>query len=384
MYRAIKYYSEPDVFQAEFFEQCMGCVRLVYNKGLDLRISEYRNGNSIGYSDTNDMLTKLKHDAEFSFLKSVDSIALQQSLRHLDTAYKNFFRDKSVGFPKFKSKKKSRKSYTTINQNGTIKLTDKGIKLPKLKTPVRIVFHRKPDPSWTIKSATVSKDSIGRYYISVLFDCHKDEPVPIGVDESKSIGFDYKSDGLYMDSSGNIGSEHKFYRQSQKKLAKLQKRLSRKKGSRKGEVKSKNWLKQQNKVNKVYIHLANQRKDYLHKKSTEIANLYDIVCVEDLNMRAMSNKGFGNGKATLDNGYGIFLTMLEYKLTERGKYLIRVDKWYPSSQICHICGHKQKLELNERIYNCPCCGMSDDRDHNAAVNILNEGLRLYRQMIAAA
>ncbi len=378
MYRAIKYYSEPDVVQAEFFEKNFGCGRKLYNLMLGDKIQYYK--------EHKEMLrnTPAQYKKEYSYLKEVDSLGLANVQLHLETAYKNFFRDKSIGFPKFKSKKKSRKSYTTNNQNGTIRLTDEGIKLPKLKNPVKVVLHRRPEPGWTVKSATVSKDSTGRYYISVLFDCHKDEPAFINADESKAIGLDYKSDGLYMDSDGNIGSEHKYFRQNQKKLAKLQKRLSRKKGSCKGEPKSKNWIKQLAKVNKVYKHLANQRKDSLHKKSTEIVNLYDIICVEDLNMRAMSNKGFGNGKATMDNGYGMFLTMLEYKLAERGKYLIKVDKWYPSSQICHICGHKQKLKLKDRVYNCPACGMSDDRDHNAAVNVLDEGLRLYCQMTVAA
>ncbi len=132
------------------------------------------------------------------------------------------------------------------------------------------------------------------------------------IDKDNAIGLDYKSDGLYVDSNGYQPPLHKYYRESQEKLAKLQRKLSRKVGSKKGETKSSNYLKQQMKVNKLHNHISNQRKDHLHKKSTEIANQYDIVCVEDLNMRAMSNKGFGNGKATMDNGYGMFLNMLEF------------------------------------------------------------------------
>jgi putative transposase len=151
------------------------------------------------------------------------------------------------------------------------------------------------------------------------------------------------------------------------------------KGSKKNEPKSNNYLKQLKKVNKIHKHISNQRLDNLHQKSTEIANQYDIVCVETLNMRAMSNKGFGNGKATLDNGYGMFLNMLAYKLSDRGKYLIKVDKWFPSSQICSCCSNRHPMSLSDRVYRCECCGLTIDRDVNAAINIKNEGLRLLKE-----
>lgn len=182
------------------------------------------------------------------------------------------------------------------------------------------------------------------------------------------IGLDYKSDGLYADSNGLVCGSPKYYRKSQKKLAKLQRQLSRK---QKG---SNNRNKARIKVAKLQKHTSNQRLDFLHKKSTEIANQYDVVCVETLDMKSMSNKGFGNGKATLDNGYGLFLNLLEYKLNDRGKYFIKVDKWYPSSQICCKCGNKHKLLLSDRTYRCEC-GNVLDRDYNAAINILNEGLK---------
>ena len=184
-----------------------------------------------------------------------------------------------------------------------------------------------------------------------------------------------------MDSNGNKAGVHKYYRESHKKLAKQQRRLSRKAGSKKNETKSSNYFKQMRKVNRIYRKIANQRLDSLHKKSTEIANQYDVVCVESLNMRSMSNKGFGNGKATLDNGYGMFLSMLEYKLSDRNKYLVKVDKWYPSSQICHCCGtlHPEMKDLANRKMVCDC-GLTINRDQNAAINILNEGLRLLSEV----
>ena len=180
-----------------------------------------------------------------------------------------------------------------------------------------------------------------------------------------------KSDGLYGDSNGNVCGSPKYYRKSQKKLARLQRQLCRK------EKGSNNSNKARLKAARLHRHTANQRLDFLHKKSTEIANQYDVVCVETLDMRNMSNKGFGNGKATLDNGYGLFLTMLEYKLSDRGKYFVKVDKWYPSSQLCYACGKQHKEMKNLLIRELVCdCGYSDDRDLNAALNINKEGLRL--------
>ena len=300
---------------------------------------------------------------------------------NLQGAIKNCF-DKSRklrnGFPKFKSAKHSRKSYTTNNQNGTVSIISNSIRLPKIGI-VKAKIHRQPDNGWIIKSATISKDGDGKFYVSVLFEFEKTiTSVPI---TDNAIGLDYTSDGLYTDSYGNPGTNHKYYCESHKKLAKEQRKISRMQGSKKNETKSNNYNKQFRKVNKIHKHIANQRLDNLYKKSAEIANQYDIVCVESLNMRAMSNKGFGNGKATMDNGYGMFLNMLEYKLSDRGKYFIKVDKWYPSSQICHCCGktHPEMKNLAIRTMKCDC-GFVLDRDHNAALNIKKEGLRILKSV----
>jgi putative transposase len=221
----------------------------------------------------------------------------------LQEAFRNTFsktRKKSNGFPKFKSAKHSRKSYTTNNQKGTVAIIDNGyIKLPKTGK-VKAVIHRIPDSDWIIKSATVSQEPDGKYYISILFEF--DNVInSYMADKTNAIGLDYASEGLYMDNNGNIGSNHKYYRESHDKLARAQRRLSRMQGSKKLEEKSNNYIRQLRKVNKIHRHLANQRLDNLHKISTEIANQYDVVCVESLNMRSMANRGFGNGKATLDN-----------------------------------------------------------------------------------
>ena len=362
--KAIKYRLYPTKEQTEFFLKCFGCCRFVYNQALNWRIAAYKaDRTSLNYNDTAFGLTALKH--QFSWLNEADSIALQQALRHLDVAYNSFFK-KNGGFPKFKSAKHSRKRYTTINQKGTVSLNDNSIKLPKVGA-VKAKIHRRPLADWKLKSATVSMDSVGHFYVSCLFEF--DKLIYVVPDSSKAIGLDYKSDGLYMDSNGHIGSNHKFFRESHAKLAKEQRKLNHK------DIGSNNYLKQQQKINRIHKHIANQRLDNLHKLSTEIANQYDVVCVENLNMRSMSNKSFGNGKATMDNGYGIFLELLEYKLQDRGKHFIKVDKWFPSTQLCSCCGSHMKLALNERVYKCDC-GLTIDRDLNAAINIKNEGLRI--------
>ena len=373
MNKAIKYRVYPTTEQSIMFAKTFGCCRKVYNLMLSNKIEGYK---ATGKFPT---VTPAKYKNDYPYLREVDSLALANKQMDLQKAFRNTFsksRRKKNGFPKFKSAKHSRKSYTTNNQHGTVAIIDsKYIRLPKIGK-VKAVIHRVPDDSWTIKSATVSQESDGKYYISVLFE-FENIVNPYVADKTNAIGLDYASDGLYVDSNGNTGTNHKYYRESHDKLAKAQRKLSRMQGSKKHEVKSNNYIKQLRKVNKIHRHIANQRLDNLHKISTKIANSYDVVCVESLDMKAMSNHGFGNGKATLDNGYGMFLSMLEYKLSDRNKYLIKVDKWFPSSQICHCCGmlHPEMKNLAIRKMTCDC-GLTISRDQNAAINILKEGLRL--------
>lgn len=375
--RAIKYRAYPTTKQSVMFAKTFGCCRKVYNLMLSDKIEGYK---ATGKFPT---VTPAKYKNDYPYLREVDSLALANKQMDLQKAFRNTFsksRKKKNGFPKFKSAKHSRKSYTTNNQKGTVAIIDnRCIKLPKIGK-VKAVIHRVPDDSWTIKSATVSQESDGKYYISVLFE-FENIVNPYVADKTNAIGLDYASDGLYVDSNGNTGTNHKYYRESHNKLAKAQRKLSRMQGSKKHEVKSNNYIKQLRKVNKIHRHIANQRLDNLHKISTKIANSYDVVCVESLNMRSMANHGFGNGKATLDNGYGMFLSMLEYKLSDRNKYLIKVDKWFPSSQICHCCGkiHPEMKDLDIRKMVCDC-GLTMNRDQNAAINILREGLRLLTEV----
>lgn len=313
--------------------------------------------------------TPAMYKKDYPYLKEVDSLALANVQLDLQQAFKNCFESRHCRFPVYKSSKHNRKSYTTNNQNGTIEILDKGIKLPKVGI-IKAKIHRKPLEGWKLKSATVHRNGDDTYEVSVLFE-YENIVQKVPADKNTTVGLDYKSNGLYVDSNGNMASMPQYYRQSQKRLAKEQRKLKHKK------IGSGNYRKQQKHIAKIQRHTANQRKDFLQKLSTEIANQYFCVCVESLNMKAMSNHSFGNGKATLDNGYGMFLNMLEYKLKDRGKTFVKVDKWYPSSQMCNNCGlmHPEMKDLTQRIMKCDC-GCIIDRDQNAALNIKAEGLRL--------
>lgn len=369
--KAIKYKIYPTTEQRILFARTFGCCRKVWNLMLSDKVESYKVTGKFAY------VTPAMYKKDYPYLREVDSLALANVQMNLQAAFKNCFdkkRKKRNRFPKFKSAKHSRRSYTTNNQKGTVAIVDgRFIKLPKVGK-VKAVIHRMPEADWVLKSATVSQDSDGRFYASVLFE-FPDKEIAYTADTSNAIGLDYKSDGLYVDSNGNHGSTHKYFRESQKKLAKAQRKLKHK------IIGSNNYKKQQKHIARIYRHAANQRLDSLHKLSTEIANRYDAVCVETLNMKAIANKKVHNGKSTMDNGYGIFLKLLEYKLADRGKYLIKVDRWYPSSQLCHVCGYQNHAVKDTAIrrWICPKCGTIHDRDINAAVNILNEGLRMLKE-----
>lgn len=386
--RTIKEEIFPTEEQKQKILQTLGCCRFVYNYMLSRNRKAYerRKEPVMSHYDMNYLLPKLK--SIYPWLKDVDSHALQHSCQRLSIAYKYFFK-KQCGYPKFKSRKDNVHSYKTDGLfNRHIKKNM--IQLPKLG---KIKWNVKCDIMSVKHSLTViCKDD--RFFVSLLVEEDKDI-VPVTVsDNDKVIGLDYKSDGLYMDSNGYCANIPHYYRKAQRRLKRLQKKLSRQienhivgYGVKRRPVfdrrlsDCKNVQKQRKKVAKLYEHIANQRKDFLHKQSTAIAKQYDVVCVEDLNMKALANRGFHNGKATLDNGYGKFLVLLRYKLEERGKHFVKVDKFFSSSQICSDCGYQNDAvkDLRIRYWKCPCCGEEHDRDLNAAVNIRNEGLRLLLQ-----
>ena len=375
--RALVYRLYPDKKQETKIAETFGCVRFVYNHILDLQDTRHGDGEPyLGRGLANNYCNQvLKQD--FPFLNEVDKFSLTNAIYHLDAGFQRFFKHKG-GHPRYKSRKASSQSYTTNFTNGNIKVRDNHVQLPKLGR-VKAVIHRLPQPGWKIKSATVTMLADRSYQVSVLFE-YENAVAVLVPSEEKALGLDYKSDGLYVDSNGDGADMPHYYRLSEKKLAREQRRLARKQPG------SKNRCRQKTRVACVSRHAANQRKDFLHKTSAAIAKRYDTVCVETINMRAMANKEFGNGKATLDNGYGMFLGMLDYKLAAKGGRLVRVDKWYPSSQICHVCGARNRdvRDLSVRKWICPVCGTAHDRDVNAAINIKAEGLKMLRNGASAA
>ncbi len=370
---AAKCRAYPNKTQAELIRHTLSCCRYVYNHMLERNNKVYkRRGEHLSYITMQNLLPKMKRF--LPWLKDADSQALKYACRQVDTAFQKFFKHET-DYPTFHSKK-GRQSYTTTN-NTTIHISDdrKSVKLPIIGWIKVRGLHISDDA--VINYATVSLESDGSFYVSISFKYEANIPVLQAL-QPTILGLDYKSDGLYVDSNGNCTEMPHWFRESQAKLARQQRKLSKKVGSRKGERKSQGWYKQHRRVVKLQSKTANQRHDYLHKLSKALAETYDVVAIEDLDMKSMSNKGFGNGKATMDNGYGMFTTMLEYKLAWNGKKLVKVDRWFPSSQICSYCGYQNKnlKDLRIRKWQCPNCEVEHDRDINAAVNIKNEAIRL--------
>lgn len=360
MNKAFKFRIYPNEKQKILIAKTFGCVRFVYNRMLADRIEHYKEtGKSLGN-------TPAQYKKEFEWLKEVDSLALANAQLNLNKAYKNFFRDKAIGFPEFKSKKSNHRSYTTNCVNGNINLENGYIILPKLKA-MKIKQHRLVPDDYKLKSVTVSQTPTGKYYASILYEYEHQIEL---VEPYSFLGIDYSMKELFVSSDGKSAEYPRYYRQALEKLKREQKKLSK---CQKG---SKNRNKQRIKVAELHEKVANQRKDFLHKLSKQITNAVDVVCIEDLNMKGMS-QALNFGKSVSDNGFGLFVSMLDYKLREQGKQLVKIDKWFPSSKMCSECGEvKDSLLLSERTYHCKACDTILDRDYNASMNIRNEGMRL--------
>ena len=359
--KAYKFRLYPNKEQKIYFSKCFGCVRFIYNRMLSDKIDYYK---ETGKKLTN---TPAQYKKEYEWLKEVDSLALSNAQMNLQSAYNNFFRDKKVGFPKFESKKKNKDSYTTNNQGGNIFIQGNYIKLPKIGF-IKLKTHKNIKSNEIIKSCTISRTPTNKYYISILVEYEEEYKELYNYDNILGLDMDMKN--LYTASNNTIGEYPRYYRRMLDKLKKEQRKLSRRK---KG---SNNKKKQQLKVAKLHEKIANQRKDFLHKKSREIVNQYSFVAIEDLNMKAMAQT-LNLGKSIMDNGWGMFTTFLKYKLEDKGGKLIKVDKWYPSSKTCHKCGYINKeLTLKDRKWICPNCNDEIDRDYNASLNIRDEGYKM--------
>ncbi|GHU50014.1 transposase [Clostridia bacterium] len=359
MNKAYKFRIYPNLAQRILFGKTFGCCRFIYNKMLSEKIAYYKE------TEKTLNITPAKYKADFEWLKEVDSLALCNEQLNLDKAYKNFFRDKKVGFPKFKNKKNDRKSYTTNCVNNNIRIDGKFLVLPKIGK-LRIKQHRNIPSGYILKSVTVSQNASGKYYASVLYEYNEDiQPEKA----SNVLGLDFSMSELYIDSNGEHADYPRYYRRALEKLGRMQRALSK-------MVKySNNYYKQRRKIAKFHERIANQRKDFLHKHSRQITNAVSCVAIEDLNMKAMQ-KSLNFGKSVNDNAWGMFTSFLTYKLAEQGKQLIKVDKWFPSSKTCSVCGAKKdELLLSECVYVCDC-GNVMNRDVNAAINIKNEAIRI--------
>lgn len=369
---AYKFALYPSMKQEIQIIKTFGCVRWVYNHCLAKRKEYYdETGKTFGLAACEKMITVCRHDPETEWLREVDATALQRAARHLDTAYQRFF-DKISDCPQFKKKSSIRASYTTVNNRNSIEIFDNCIKLPKLGK-VKCKFNRKV--TGRILTATISRDSSGKYFVSVTCTEVITEPL---TKTKQSVGIDVGQDTYCTFSDGNKIENPKFLKQSLPKTKKAHKNLSRKK---KG---SSNYRKAQKKLAKIEAKVAARRRDFQHKQTKKIVSDYDIICIENISSAEMTDRKSAkkrrkaNNRSKADRAYGEFFRMLTYKSNLYGKKLIKVDKYFPSSQLCSNCGFKNEAvkNLSVRKWTCPECGQLHDRDINAAINILHEGLRL--------
>ena len=366
----IKVRLDPTPAQAELFEKTFGCCRYLWNQML---ADEER-----FYNETNVHFipTPAKYKAGAPFLKEVDSGALATVHQNLRMAFQHFFDNPSAyRHPTFKTKKRSKNSYTVYCQyyaagkGSNIYLTENGIRLPKVGV-VKARLYRKPLHWWTLKTATVTKTPSGKYFCSLMFAYAAKPVAPVQPTPKTTLGLNYSLSHFYVDSNGHTPDPPHWLAQSQKKLSDMQQKLCRmQRGSH-------NYEQQLRKIQRLHEHIANQRKDFVHKESRRIANVWDAVCVKETDLAAMARTvKLGN---VLDAGYGKFRICLQYKLEQQGKPYIVVNKYFPSAKACNRCGAvHDALAPDAKRWRCPACGAVHDRGRNAAENLRDQGLAQY-------
>ena len=359
--RAYKFRFYPDPEQENILARTFGSARFAYNYMLRLRTDAwYERQERIGYHETSSALTLLKKDTDFGWLNEVSCVPVQQSLRHLQTAFTNFFA-KRAAYPSFKSKHgKQSAEYTS----SAFKWDGKSLTLAKMKEPLAIRFSRTIPKAAKVTTVTVSKDTAGRYFVSMLCD----DAVATLPEATGQIGIDLGLTHFAVLSTGEKIAAPNVFRKNEKKLAKLQRRLAKK---QKG---SKNRAKAKLKVARIHAKIADTRRDFTHKLSTRLIRENQTIAVETLAVKNMVKNG-NLAKSISDAGWSDFVRQLEYKAKWYGRTLVGIDKWYPSSKRCSACGFVvSKMPLSVREWTCPECGVVHDRDINAACNILAAGL----------
>ena len=332
MVKGVKFRVYPNKEQQNLINRTLGCSRMIYNKGLSMRNIAYAAGDKIGYNQTSSMLTELKKQEDYAFLKEVDSIALQQSLRDLDRGFKNFFA-KRAAHPQFKSKHDHHQSYRTMNQGNNIRITGRYIKLPKLG----YIKIRQSMEIGHINHVTIERTPTGKYFIILNVDFDPE----LRPNAGGKIGIDVGIKAFYSDSNGNTVSNPKYLEKSARKL------------------------------------IREQRNDFLQKQSTMLVRENQTICIEDLHIKGML-RNHRLARSLSSVSWASFFSMLEYKASWYGNEIIKVPTMYPSSQTCSCCGYKNPLvkNLNVRRWKCPACHAVHDRDINAGINIMNKGLQM--------
>lgn len=378
-YQAYRFCGYPDKVQAAEMTGFIGCCRFLWNRMLADRRDFYREMGTVLKNTPADY----KDIPELSWLNSCDSLALCNVQLNLERAFSEGLSGEK-GMPRFKKKGLATASYKTNAQGNTIRLEDGKLKLPKITGMVRLAMHRKIREGGMLKNVTVTHEPDGKWYFSLVYAYREKETLPECFHkpegEIRAVGLDMSLPELYRDSNGELPSYEvngvtvsfrKVYRKLEKKISREQRRLS------KMEKDSANYRKQCRKIAKLHAKAKHQRCDFLHQTAVRLAGAYDIIGIEDLDMAAI-RRSLRFGKSVSDNGWGNFLLYLEEACRKCGTLLIRVNRWFPSSKTCSVCGHvHRELTLSDRTYACPECGSAMNRDENAAVNIREEALRIF-------
>ena len=356
----LRFYPTPE--QESLLRRTLGCVRLVYNKALHERTQAwYERQERVGYSETSSLLTQWKKEEDLDFLNEVSCVPLQQGLRHLQTAFTNFFAGRTA-YPTFKKKRNGGSAEFT---KSAFKFRDKEIYLAKGSEPLPIRWSRQIPKGCEPSTVTVSLHPSGRWHISIRFDDPTIKPLPVN---ENAIGIDLGITSLIADSKGKKITNPKHFKKHRKRLKKAQKNLARK---QKG---SKNREKARIKVAKIHLEISDARKDFLHKLTTRLVRENQVIAVESLAVKNMV-KNHKLALAISDSGWSELIRQLDYKCRWYGRKLVEIDRWFPSSKRCNSCGHiVEKMPLNIREWQCPKCGTNHDRDINASKNILAAGL----------